>query len=273
VKYRLLPRRSWRPRRGPPRFPPAGTRHGHHKRSSSGTTGPGQAQRNPHCDRRVGPTTPTRAGRLYDASVDPTDARKATVRRFGRSDRRAQGDRSTLRLITTTRAARLLDASVDPTDARKVTVRYFGRSDRRALCQSEEEPFARTRRPQGSASPPPARIAHPPGGTPMDSRSLAARAGSPSTRCQFLRRTTVPPPGGVPSPRSERGCAQSRSIKRAILGISGSGGALAPPEPMPHHARALRWCKEPRPDRLERDHILTTVGSANGVHSYNISEN
>jgi hypothetical protein len=25
------------------------------------------------------------------ASVDPTDARKATVRRFGRSDRRAQG--------------------------------------------------------------------------------------------------------------------------------------------------------------------------------------
>jgi len=33
---------------------------------------------------------PTRAGRLADASVDPTDARKATVRRFGRSDRRAQ---------------------------------------------------------------------------------------------------------------------------------------------------------------------------------------
>jgi hypothetical protein len=28
---------------------------------------------------RVGPTTPTRAGRLADASVDPTDARKATV--------------------------------------------------------------------------------------------------------------------------------------------------------------------------------------------------
>src|SRR6516165_10417178 len=25
---------------------------------------------------RVGPTTPTRAGRLFDASVDPTDARK-----------------------------------------------------------------------------------------------------------------------------------------------------------------------------------------------------
>src|SRR5262249_17306472 len=35
---------------------------------------------------RVGPTTPTRARRLYDASVDPTEARKATVRRFGRSD-------------------------------------------------------------------------------------------------------------------------------------------------------------------------------------------
>jgi hypothetical protein len=39
---------------------------------------------------RVGPTTPKRAGRLADASVDPTEARKATVRRFGRSHRRAQ---------------------------------------------------------------------------------------------------------------------------------------------------------------------------------------
>jgi hypothetical protein len=33
------------------------------------------------------------------ASVDPTDARKATVRRIGRSDRRAQGDRPTHRSI------------------------------------------------------------------------------------------------------------------------------------------------------------------------------
>ena len=41
---------------------------------------------------RVGPTTPKRAERLFDASVDPTDARKATVRRFGRSDSRS--DRS-----------------------------------------------------------------------------------------------------------------------------------------------------------------------------------
>ena len=32
---------------------------------------------------RFGPTTPTRARRLADASVDPTDARNATVRRFG----------------------------------------------------------------------------------------------------------------------------------------------------------------------------------------------
>jgi hypothetical protein len=39
---------------------------------------------------RLGPTTPTRARRLADASVDPTEARKATVRRFGRSDRSAQ---------------------------------------------------------------------------------------------------------------------------------------------------------------------------------------
>jgi hypothetical protein len=37
---------------------------------------------------------------------------------FGRSDRRAQGDRSTLRSIRPTRARRPFDASVDPTDAR-----------------------------------------------------------------------------------------------------------------------------------------------------------
>jgi hypothetical protein len=37
--------------------------------------------------------TPTRARRPFDASVDHTNARKATVRRFGRSDRRAQGHR------------------------------------------------------------------------------------------------------------------------------------------------------------------------------------
>jgi hypothetical protein len=36
---------------------------------------------------------------------DDTDARKATVRRFGRSHRRAQGDRSTLRSIRPKRAA------------------------------------------------------------------------------------------------------------------------------------------------------------------------
>jgi len=33
---------------------------------------------------------PTRATTSLAASVDPTDARKATVRRFGRSHRRAQ---------------------------------------------------------------------------------------------------------------------------------------------------------------------------------------
>jgi len=36
---------------------------------------------------------PTRARRPFDASVDHTDARKATVRRFGRSHRSAQGFR------------------------------------------------------------------------------------------------------------------------------------------------------------------------------------
>src|SRR5262249_36457949 len=36
------------------------------------------------------PTTPTRAGRLADASVDPTEARNDILGCFGRSDRRAQ---------------------------------------------------------------------------------------------------------------------------------------------------------------------------------------
>src|SRR6516165_3722589 len=37
-----------------------------------------------------GPTTPTRAGRLADASVDPTDARNDILGCVGRSDRSAQ---------------------------------------------------------------------------------------------------------------------------------------------------------------------------------------
>jgi hypothetical protein len=51
------------------------------------------------------------------ASVRRHDAREATVRRFGRSDRRARGDRSMLRSIRPTRARRPFDASVDPTEA------------------------------------------------------------------------------------------------------------------------------------------------------------
>src|SRR6516164_4885532 len=46
---------------------------------------------------RVDPTTPTCAMRLADASVDPTDARKATIRGFGRRDLGAPpGDRAHL---------------------------------------------------------------------------------------------------------------------------------------------------------------------------------
>jgi hypothetical protein len=37
---------------------------------------------------RVGPTTPTRAGRLSDASVDPTDARNDILGCVGRSVQR-----------------------------------------------------------------------------------------------------------------------------------------------------------------------------------------
>jgi len=50
---------------------------------------------------------------------DDTDARKEARRCFGRSDRRAQGDRPRLRSIRPTRARRPSDASVDPTEARK----------------------------------------------------------------------------------------------------------------------------------------------------------
>jgi hypothetical protein len=38
---------------------------------------------------RVGPTTPTQFRMSLATSVDPTEARKAIVRRFGRSNRRA----------------------------------------------------------------------------------------------------------------------------------------------------------------------------------------
>jgi len=47
---------------------------------------------------RFGPTTPTRAGRLPDASVDPTEARNDILGCFGRSHRSAQSDRPTLRI-------------------------------------------------------------------------------------------------------------------------------------------------------------------------------
>ena len=42
----------------------------------------------------IRPTTPTRAARLADASVDPTEARNDIRGCFGRSDRRAQPERS-----------------------------------------------------------------------------------------------------------------------------------------------------------------------------------
>jgi hypothetical protein len=46
---------------------------------------------------RFGPTTPKRAGRLADTSVDPSDAGRAARRCFGRSDRSAQQPRSNRR--------------------------------------------------------------------------------------------------------------------------------------------------------------------------------
>jgi hypothetical protein len=83
---------------------------------------------------------------LADASVDPTDARKATVRRFGRSDRRAQGDRSTLRSICSgvTRSERVwtsFDVEIDefwrnlqPRSRRKATRHKAKRQSRLAAA-------------------------------------------------------------------------------------------------------------------------------------------
>jgi DNA-directed RNA polymerase specialized sigma24 family protein len=72
-------------------------------------------------------------------SVDPTDARKATVRRFGRSDRSAQGDRSTLRSITPKRATTSLAASVDHTEAHCAKARLAPSVRLATPVQSEDQ--------------------------------------------------------------------------------------------------------------------------------------
>jgi hypothetical protein len=49
---------------------------------------------------RFGPTTPKRAGRLYDASVDPTEARKATIRSTAMSLASDQHNMTRVRLLS-----------------------------------------------------------------------------------------------------------------------------------------------------------------------------
>ena len=75
---------------------------------------------------------PSPHGRVRRKGTESTLGTGGRVARFGRSDRRAQGDRPTLRSIRPKRARRPSDASVDPTEARKATVRRFGRSHRSA---------------------------------------------------------------------------------------------------------------------------------------------
>jgi hypothetical protein len=70
----------------------------------------------PFSQRRIPPETPDRI--ICARRSDDTDARKATVRRFGRSDRSAQRHPWLLRSIRPTRARRPPDASVDQTETR-----------------------------------------------------------------------------------------------------------------------------------------------------------
>jgi hypothetical protein len=72
---------------------------------------------------RVGPTTPTRAGRLADASVDPTDARNDILGCFGRSDRSALRYIDVNRIRSVTRLSR----------RGKIPARQPGRTHRQEL--------------------------------------------------------------------------------------------------------------------------------------------
>jgi hypothetical protein len=66
---------------------------------------------------RFGRTPPTRTRRLFDASVDPTEARKPTVRGFGRSHQSAQ---------RSGRGVVFPPAQTDRTGLRRVAVRSLG---------------------------------------------------------------------------------------------------------------------------------------------------
>jgi hypothetical protein len=68
-----------------------------HARMDQGRAGGAPCSGGARSSWRIGPTTPTRARRFADASVDPTEARNDILGCFGRSDRSAQGDRPTKR--------------------------------------------------------------------------------------------------------------------------------------------------------------------------------
>src|SRR5262249_49329129 len=92
---------------------------------------------------RVGPTTPTRARRPFDASVDHTDAHKATVRRFGRSDRSAQRYGPCHSLIVSIDGPRGHSPNRRPPPCDRGT-------GRRHRCRTARGPPKRLMRPEGT---------------------------------------------------------------------------------------------------------------------------
>src|SRR5262249_30871065 len=70
--------------------------------------------------------------------------------------------------------------------------------------------------------------------------------------------------GGRSTPRPERAGLSpalrtfraNRSIQQATLGISSSGGAPAPSNPMPRKSRAGQWCTEPPAPIFLRDAMV-----------------
>jgi len=75
--------------------------------------------------------------------ADSRSARRAMLRSIRRrSDRRAQGDRPTLRSITPKRASRSFDASVDHSDARCAKARLAPSVRLATPVQTEDKPAA-----------------------------------------------------------------------------------------------------------------------------------
>src|SRR5262245_8164162 len=100
---------------------------------------------------RVGPTTPTRAGRLADASVDPTEARCAIVK--GRAGRSRRADDGAQAQVDVRRLVRPLtrpvdwiieldECATDPLDTAHERRRGLARAERFDGIRNDLQPFA-----------------------------------------------------------------------------------------------------------------------------------